>query len=78
VSAVVANVTVTEPTAAGWVSAFADGSALPLVSNLNFVKNQTVPNLAVVPVGADGAIRLHNGSGGTVQLVVDISGYYLG
>jgi len=77
VSAVVVNVTVTEPTAAGWVSAFADGSALPLVSNLNFVKNQTVPNLAVVPVGADGAIRLHNGSGGTVQLVVDIFGYYL-
>src|SRR5674476_1654399 len=46
VSAVVANVTVTEPTAPGWVSAFADGSALPLVSNLNFVQNQTVPNLA--------------------------------
>jgi len=60
------------------VSAFADGSALPLVSNLNFVGGQAVPNLAIVPVGADGAIRLHNGSGGTVQLVADVCGYVRG
>jgi hypothetical protein len=77
VAAVVANVTVTQPSAPGWVSAWADGSPMPAVSNLNFSANQTVPNLAVVPVGADGAIRLHNGSAGTVQLIVDVSGYYL-
>jgi Putative Ig domain len=77
VSAVVVNVTVTAPTAPGWVSAFADGAALPLVSNLNFVASQTVPNLAIVPVGADGKIRLHNGSVGNLQLVADVSGYFL-
>ena len=77
VSAVVANLTVTQPTASGWISAWADGSPTPAVSNLNFAIHQTVPNLAIVPVGPDGAIRLHNGSGGTVQLIVDVSGYYL-
>jgi hypothetical protein len=77
VSAVVVNLTVTQPATPGWVSAFADGSVLPPVSNLNFVAGQTVPNLAIVPVGADGKIRLHNGPGGTVQLVADVCGYYL-
>jgi len=37
-----------------------------------------VPNLVVVPVGADGKITLYNGSAGTVQLIGDIAGYYLG
>jgi hypothetical protein len=59
------------------VSAFADGSVLPPVSNLNFVAGQTVSNLAIAAVGADGKIRLHNGPGGTVQLVADVCGYYL-
>jgi urease beta subunit len=78
VSAVVANVTVTQPTAGGWVAVWADGGAMPPVSNLNFAAHQTVPNLVIVPVGSGGAIRFHNGSGGTVQLIADISGYYLG
>jgi hypothetical protein len=77
VSAVVVNLTVTQPAAPGWVSAFADGAVLPPVSNLNFVASQTVPNLAIAAVGADGKIRLHNGPGGTVQLVADVCGYYL-
>ena len=78
VAAVVANVTVTQPAAPGWVSAWASGSPMPAVSNLNFATNQTVPNLAIIPVGPDGAIRLHNGSGGSVQLIADVSGYSIG
>ena len=78
VSAAVVNVTVTEPRTAGYISAWADGAAMPAVSNLNFIAGQTVPNLAIVPVGPNGAIRLHNGSGGTVQLIADVSGYHLG
>jgi hypothetical protein len=78
VSAVVANVTLTQPTASGWASVWANGSPTPAVSNLNFAIHQTVPNLVIVPVGPDGAIRLHNGSGGTVQMIADISGYNIG
>src|SRR5450631_1679923 len=77
VSAVVLNVTVTAPTAAGFITAFADLAALPPVSNLNFSKAQTVANLVVVPVGSDGKVDLFNGSAGTTQLIGDIAGYYL-
>ncbi len=77
VSAVVLNVTVTGPTRAGFVTVFADGASRPATSNLNFVAGQTVPNLVVAPVGSAGAVALYNGSGGTVQLVADVSGYVL-
>ncbi len=78
VSAVVANITVTQPQTSGFATAFADGSMLPDVSNLNFSAGQTVPNLAVVPIGGDGGIELYNGSGGTAQFIVDITGYIVG
>ena len=76
VSAVVVNLTVAGPAAAGYITAFPSATARPNVSNLNFTKAQTVANAAVVPVGADGKIDLYNGSGGVAPLVVDISGYY--
>jgi alpha-tubulin suppressor-like RCC1 family protein len=78
VSAVVMNVTVTSPTQSGIITAWADGTQRPAVSNLNFVRNQTIPNLVVVPVGANGVVRLANGSAGSVQLIGDVSGYFLG
>ena len=76
VSAVVLNVTVTAPTTSGFVTVYADGTALPGVSNLNFVKAQTVPNLVIAPVGANGKVALYNGSVCTVHLIGDVSGYY--
>jgi hypothetical protein len=77
VSAVVLNVTVTAPVASGFVSAYADGATRPTVSNLNFIKGQTVPNLVVAPVGSNGKVALFNGSGGSLQLIADVSGYFL-
>jgi len=72
------NVTVTGPTSAGYIAAYADGAARPEGSNLNFKTGQTVSNLVVVPVGSDGKIRLVNRSDrGSVQLVGDVTGYYL-
>jgi hypothetical protein len=73
----VLNVTVTQPVASGYLTAHPDGGPIPTASNLNFGSNQTVPNLAVVPVGADGKVSLFNGSTGTVHLLADISGYFL-
>ena len=77
VSAVVLNVTVTAATSSGFVTVSGDGTTRPGVSNLNFVKAQTVPNLVIAPVGANGKVALYNGSAGTVQLIADVSGYYL-
>jgi alpha-tubulin suppressor-like RCC1 family protein len=78
VAAVVLNVTVTEPTSSGYLTVYRDGSIRPTASNLNYVKDQTVPNLVIARVGTGGKVALYNGSPGTVQLVADVSGYYLG
>ena len=74
----VLNVTVTQPTTAGHITVYPDGTTLPLAANLNFVAGQTIPNLVVAPVGANGKVDLNNGSTGTVQLIADVSGYFNG
>ncbi|MEO8749930.1 MAG: hypothetical protein ABI384_05980 [Allobranchiibius sp.] len=76
-SAVALNVTVTTPTRSGWITAYADGAEPPTTSNLNYAPRQTVSNLVISKLGADGRIALTNNSTGTVQLFADIAGYYL-
>jgi parallel beta-helix repeat protein len=77
VAAVVLNVTVTQPGTSGFITAYPSGQSLPTASNLNFVAGETIPGLVVVRVGPDGKVELYNGSSATVQLVADVSGYYL-
>ena len=76
VTAVVLNVTVTEPTAAGDIVVYGDGTARPSTSNVNFVKGQTVPNQVIAPVGADGKVDFYNASTGTTDLIADVAGYF--
>jgi hypothetical protein len=67
------------PAAAGYVVAYAGGGAAPVASLLNFASGQTRANNAIVPVSQDGkgtlAARASLASG-TVQLVVDVNGYF--
>ncbi|MGY3317662.1 hypothetical protein [Arthrobacter sp. TE12232] len=77
VSAVVFNLTVTQPRSVGFITAYASGAARPNASNLNFSAGQTVPNLVTVPVGADGKVALFNSSSGSSQLIADVTGYYV-
>jgi len=75
-TAVVLNVTVTGPTVGGYLTVWPGGpTSPPLASDLNFVANQTVPNLVVVKLGADGTVNIFNGYGST-HVVVDIEGWY--
>jgi hypothetical protein len=60
------------------VTVYPDGGSRPETSNLNFVAGQSVPTLVVVSVPSDGKIRFYNGSGGSAQLIADVSGYYTG
>jgi hypothetical protein len=76
VTAVVLNVTVTEPTAAGDIIVYGDGTARPSSSNVNFVKGQTVPNQVIAPVGADGKVDFYNASTGSTDLIADVAGYF--
>jgi len=78
VSAVAVNVTVAAPTAAGYITVWPSGTSRQDTSNLNFQAGQDIPNLVLVPVGADGKIQLYNGSPGTVHLIADVAGYILG
>lgn len=74
VAAVVLNVTVTGSSAPSFLTAFPSGTNRPNASNLNFAAGQTIPNLVVVRLGADGAIALFNNTG-SVHVVVDILGW---
>ena len=75
VTAVVMNVTATGPTSSGFITAWPSGEPRPLVSNLNFVAGQEVPNLVTVKVGANGRVNLFNSSGDT-HVIADVVGYY--
>lgn len=77
VGAVAINVTVTQPSRAGYVTVYPDGKGAPYASNLNFGAGQTVQNLVIATLGTDGAVDLYNASTGTTQLVGDVSGYYV-
>jgi hypothetical protein len=79
VVAIVANVTVTEPSGPGFVTAYPAGVARPNASNLNFVAGQTVPNLVTVRVGNDGTVSYNKAnffSSVPTHLIVDVVGYY--
>ena len=76
VAAVVLNVTVTQPVDAGYLTVYPDGGSRPTASNLNFSAGETVPNLVIAPVGADGKVDFFNGSSGTVQVLADVSGWF--
>ncbi|MBT2479701.1 PKD domain-containing protein [Streptomyces sp. ISL-94] len=76
VAAVVLNVTVTNTTAPGHVTAYPSGTARPESSNLNYTAGQTVPNMVIVPVGKDGYVELYNHGGNGVDLIADVTGYF--
>lgn len=73
--AVVLNITVTNTTGAGYLTAWPTGSARPQSSNLNWVPGQTVPNRVFVKLGAAGQLALYNSSGST-DVIADVVGYF--
>jgi hypothetical protein len=75
VGAVAVNVTATNPTASSYVTVWPSGEQRPTASNLNVTAGQTVPNMAIVKVGADGRIALFN-LAGSVDLIVDVLGWF--
>lgn len=75
-TAVVLNVTVTAPQAAGYITAFPSGVVQPDTSNLNFAPGQTIPNAVIAGVGPDGAVCLFTSA--ATHLIVDVTGYLTG
>jgi len=73
--AVALNVTVTGPTAGSFLTVWPSGEPRPLASSVNMVAGQTVPNMVLSRVGANGMISIFNNSGST-HVVVDVLGCF--
>jgi Cysteine-rich secretory protein family len=73
-NAVLANVTVTGPSDAGFLTTWNCSATQPVVSTLNFSANETVANAATVPL--DGSGGLCAVSTASADLVIDVNGYY--
>ena len=75
VTAVVANLTVTDTTAASHLTAWPTNQPRPDASNLNWPAGDTRANLAVLPLSPDGDITVTNNTG-TTHLLIDVVGWY--
>ena len=75
IAAVSANITVVQPSAGGYITAYNCSSTRPTVSTVNFDAGQTVANQSIVPLaGGDMCVFALV----TTDLVVDVNGYYRG
>jgi hypothetical protein len=72
------NFTVTQSTDPGDLRIFPGSSALPLTSTLNYRVGQTRANNAVIAVGPAGDLVVHVDQipGGSVDLIIDVTGYF--
>jgi ELWxxDGT repeat protein len=76
--AVAVNVTVTSPTAAGHVRLFPTGQVLPAIATVSYSAGQTRGGNAIVSLDAGGRFTIYAGQppGTTVDVVVDVTGYF--
>jgi hypothetical protein len=74
-AAVAVNITATNPSAASYVTVWPTDQARPLASNLNFIAGQTVPNLVISKLSANGKISLFNAFG-TTDLIADVTAWF--
>lgn len=76
ITAVALNVTATNPKGLGHLAVYPGGGPVPTTSSLNFAAGQPVANAVIVPVGADGTIKVFNGAWLPTDVVIDVVGYY--
>lgn len=74
-SAIVLNVTATEPSGSGFFTLYPYPGDPPTASNVNFVPHQVVPNAAIVAT-SPGFAMYHGGSGAT-HFVIDVFGVFI-
>jgi len=77
-TAISANITITRPTTAGYLTLYPSGSTPPLASVINFRPGQTRANNAIVPLGASGRLDVLCGmaSSNSVDFILDLNGYF--
>lgn len=73
--AVALNVTALGPAKNGYLTVYPDSPSRPVVSNVAFASGQTVADMTIVPL-TNGVADVYNGSGGTVNVVADLTGTF--
>jgi len=75
--AISANVTVVNPAATGDLIVYPNGIASPpVVSTISFRVGRTRANNSFVYLASDGSILVKNNAAGTLDLVLDVNGYF--
>lgn len=79
--ALAANVSVVSPTAAGYVTFYPGNYPQPPTTMLSFSAGSLLSNHMILPLATTGdgtlaALASMAGTGGTAQLVIDVTGYY--
>ncbi|MEV1247378.1 S8 family serine peptidase [Nonomuraea sp. NPDC049750] len=62
--------------ATGTIRVYAAGDIYPIDANIDYPANTAAQFFTIVKPGPDGKINLHNLGAGTVEISVDVSGYY--
>jgi hypothetical protein len=77
-SAVSANVTVVSPGAPGHLAIYRGDGVIPGTSTINFGIGQTRAGDALLQLALDGTggVKVHNASTASVDLVIDVNGYF--
>lgn len=73
-TAVIINVTVTDPAADGYLTIWPCDAPQPLASNLNYTHGQTIPNLVISKLGTGGTICITGQA--TTHIVADVNGWF--
>jgi hypothetical protein len=68
-TAVAANLAIVNPSSSGWATAYPCGQTRPNASNINFVAGQTIANLAITRLGANGALCVYTSA--AADIIVD-------
>jgi subtilisin family serine protease len=80
VGSVVLNLTATAPRSTGYLTTWPHGEPRPNASSLNFAAGDTVANLVIAKVGANGAISIWNSNDAPtmsdLDVIVDIVGWF--
>jgi hypothetical protein len=72
--AVVLNLTLDQPDAAGWAAVYAAGQPVPATSNVNVATGETRPNVVFAPVGAGGQVSVYLDT--PTHVIADVLGSY--
>ncbi len=76
-TAISANLTITAPTTAGFVTAYPASTVRPITSQLNYRAGQTRTNNAILALGPGGGVEIYLGqASGAAHLILDVNGYF--